>query len=234
VLPAPLHHALRHVFSQGVDGCVLVGGTAIAGYYAGHRRSDDLELFVRDANALRATVLAVGSLQSLGATITVDQSTSQFCSVTASLEQHVFTAQVVLDAALFTFGAGQRAADNVVVATLDTLFKQKAATLVSRASEKDLYDLLWLLARRPELSIAEMVALGREVDQGVNAENMLLVLASTPSSEAACDFALHETPAQVLVRINAFKTRLMDGLDRVARRQPAPKLGELIRALRPR
>ena len=61
VLPAQLHAALAHVFAQGIRDRMLVGGTAIAGYYAGHRRSDDLDLFVRDAKAHRATVLAVGS-----------------------------------------------------------------------------------------------------------------------------------------------------------------------------
>ena len=40
VLPAPLHRALTHVFSSGLSGCMLVGGTALAGYYAAHRRSD--------------------------------------------------------------------------------------------------------------------------------------------------------------------------------------------------
>ena len=45
VLPPPLYRALTHVFAQGIDGAMLVGGTALAGYYAGHRRSDDLDLF---------------------------------------------------------------------------------------------------------------------------------------------------------------------------------------------
>ena len=48
---------------------MLVGGTALAGYYAGHRRSDDLDLFVRDEAACRAAVLAVKSLVTLGAGI---------------------------------------------------------------------------------------------------------------------------------------------------------------------
>ena len=54
VLPGPLYQALTHVFGQGVSGCMLVGGTALAGYYAGHRRSDDLDLFTEDAFSQRA------------------------------------------------------------------------------------------------------------------------------------------------------------------------------------
>jgi hypothetical protein len=121
-----------------------------------------------------------------------------------------------------------------MVAALDTLLKQKAATLVSRASEKDLYDLLWLFERRPGLDLGALVELAREVDQGASAENMMLVIASTRSTETACGFSAHVAPAEVFERIEAFKTQLMRSLDRVARRQPAPKLGELIRALAPK
>ncbi|MEW6751646.1 MAG: nucleotidyl transferase AbiEii/AbiGii toxin family protein [Candidatus Latescibacterota bacterium] len=67
-LPAPLYRALTRVFAQGISGCVLVGGTALAGYYAEHRRSDDLDLFTRDEPPFRAAVLAARSVAALGAT----------------------------------------------------------------------------------------------------------------------------------------------------------------------
>ena len=66
VLPAPLYRALGHVFAQGVADVMLVGGTALAGYYAGHRRSDDLDLFVRDTSAFQAVVHAAEALTTLG------------------------------------------------------------------------------------------------------------------------------------------------------------------------
>ena len=59
MLPFPLLQALRHVFAQGLNDCVLVGGTALAGFYAGHRRSDDLDLFTGSATAFTQAVLAV-------------------------------------------------------------------------------------------------------------------------------------------------------------------------------
>ena len=62
VLPDPLYRALTHVYAQRISGCMLAGGTAISGYYAGHRRSDDLELFAKDEDAHRAAVLAARSL----------------------------------------------------------------------------------------------------------------------------------------------------------------------------
>lgn len=124
-LPAPLHRALVHVFGQEVSGCMLVGGTALAGYYAGHRRSDDLDLFTRDEPAFRATVAAARSLVSLGAALEVLQGSAQFHSATAVLDGHGFTVQVVLDPPLFAVGSSSRAGDGVVVADLPTLFRMK-------------------------------------------------------------------------------------------------------------
>ena len=64
--PAPLREALLHIFENTGGGLWLVGGTALAGYYAEHRRSDDLDLFAIDEPAHRAAILAVKSLVRLG------------------------------------------------------------------------------------------------------------------------------------------------------------------------
>lgn len=231
VLPEALYRALVHVFAQGIDGCMLVGGTALAGYYAGHRRSDDLDLFTRDATALRAAMLAVESLTALGASLGVSQRTAQFFAATATLADHVFTVQVVLDPNLFVVGSAQRAEDQVVVAQLDTLLKQKAATLVSRASEKDLYDLLWLFAARPEFDLSQLLELGREIDGGVTAENAMLVLAGTVPRLSACGFATLESAEVAFDKISALREQLVESLDALAERQVAPTLGKLLRAL---
>src|SRR5262245_41974283 len=115
-LPPPLYRALTHVFAQRIKGCMLVGGTALAGYYAGHRRSDDLDVFAADESSWQATVLAVKSLRRLGAAIEERQSSAQFYSATCELDGHPFTVQVVLDSNLFSAGGSQRAADGVLVA----------------------------------------------------------------------------------------------------------------------
>ena len=43
-----------------------------------------------------------------------------------------------------------------MVATAETLLKMKAATLVSRASEKDLYDLAWFFEQDEQLDVARL------------------------------------------------------------------------------
>lgn len=232
VLPAPLYAALKHLFAQGIRGSMLVGGTALAGYYAGHRRSDDIDIFTRDEQAQRAAAMALRSLVRLGATVEVDQSTPQFSSFGVALSGHHFTAQSALDPQLFAVGKAHVAGDGVCVACVDTLLKQKAATLVSRASEKDLYDLAWLFERRPQLDLEVLVELGREIDRGVSAETMLIVLAGTALREDACGFALGEAAKDAYRTVADLKQELMRGLDRMAQREPAPKLAELVRALK--
>lgn len=231
-LPGPLYDALVHVFAQGIAGCMLVGGTALAGYYAGHRRSDDLDLFAGDGGALKATVLAVQSLRSLGGAFDELQNTRQFYAASCNLQEHRFTIQVVLDANLFRVGSAIEAADGVCVAGLETLLKMKAATLLSRCSEKDLYDLKWLFERFPALNTRELVPLGAEIDGGMNAESLLISLAGAPLQLESCDFSHSLSAEEVFAEIRPLKQRLMNAFDKVARSQPTPPVGELIRNLR--
>lgn len=229
-LPPPLHRALTHLFAQGIEGCMLVGGTALAGYYAGHRRSDDLDLFTRDPTAQRVVVLALGALDELGARRTVDLATAQFNASSCSLDSHDFTIQVVLDPHLFEVGTARKAGDGVAVAELPTLLAQKTATLVSRCSEKDLYDLRWLLPRFEDLDLAAVLEMGRGVDGGVAAESVLISLAGAQLSEAACGFS-SSPPAAVLEQILELKVALEQGCGRIARNESPPRIAELVRAL---
>ena len=232
VLPAPLYKALRHVFAQEPADTMLVGGTALAGYYAGHRRSDDLDLFVRNTSALQATRLAVESLTTLGASLHASQRTPQFFDATCTLSRHAFTVQIVVDAVVFQVGRSIRAADGVAVADLQTLLRQKAATLVSRCSEKDLYDLLWLFRRSPKLRYDALVELGATIDRGMNAEAVMLSLTGTTFRKAACDFSRTQTAGAVFRDVSRLKESLALAFDKLARKQPVGPVGELIRRLK--
>ena len=232
VLPAPLHRALVHVFAQEVADCMLVGGTALAGYYAGHRSSDDLDLFVRNAPAHQATVLAVRSLATLGARFDARQHTPQFFDSTCMLDSHAFTIQVVLDEGVFGVGHATRASDGVHVAGLETLLRQKAATLVSRCSEKDLYDLLWLFGRFPALAPERLLELGASIDPGMTTESVLLSLTGATLRESACGFSPTQSAREVFHDVVQLRETLATAFDQLARRQPVGPMGELIRRLK--
>jgi hypothetical protein len=211
---------------------MLVGGTGLAGYYAGHRRSDDLDLFTRDAEAQRAMTLSVGSLVDVGTTLDTKQSSAHFYSSVCSLAGHHFTVQVVLDSNLFRVGRAERAGDDVSVATLKTILSQKAATLVSRCSEKDLYDLRWLFGRFPDLELDTLLELGSQIDGGVSAEAILIGLAGARLRESACGFSTTETAAEVFEAVRSLRRDLERGFAQLAEKQPVPPIGALVRALR--
>ena len=176
VLSHPLLESLRHIFAQGISGCLLVGGTALAGFYAGHRRSDDLDLFTGDAISFRQAVLAVRSLRSIGAELQERSGSNQYYRAVCSLQDLSFTVDVVLDQRILDI-AETNAAGAVVVAGLPTLFAMKAASLISSCSEKDLYDLLWLFNAYPDKELSELIELGRTVDAGMNGEALVYSMA---------------------------------------------------------
>ena len=232
ILPGPLYRSVTHVFAQHITGCMLVGGSALAGYYAGHRRSDDLDLFAKDGDAHRASTLAVKSLRNLGARIEDTVSSAQFYRASCTLDGQAFTVEVVLDANAHAVGEFHVADDGVAVGSLATLLRQKAATLVSRCSEKDLYDWIWLFRSNPEVDLAMLIELGSQIDGGLTAEAALACMVGTELMKSACGFSHRQTSSQVFKDITTLKKNLEQGLDKLARSQPTPPVGELVRALR--
>lgn len=234
MLPEPLLAALEHVFKQGVSGCMLVGGTALAGFYAGHRRSDDLDLFTRSPDAQAAAALAVESLASAGAEVSVRQRSAQYFRALCALRGHRFTADVALHAGLFEIGRARMLENGVAVAELETLLMMKAAALVSRCAEKDLYDLLWILERLPEYPLSRLVELGLRLDAGADPEGLIIGVSGSEPREEACAFALEPplTAKEVFRRVSAFRAELLLALRKLAEGQPPPAFGELIRRLR--
>ena len=126
------------------------------------------------------------------------------------------------------------AGDDVTVAALDTLFMMKAATLVSRASEKDLYDLLWLILHHDGgRTLDALLTEGLRIDGGVTAEAMLISLAGAAPRKEACDFALEGGPtaAEIHKSLLGFRRELMAALTALARGGGAPPLKSLIKAV---
>ena len=111
-------------------------------------------------------------------------------------------------------------------------FDKRLATLVSRCGEKDLYDLIWLFQANPGLDLSQLIDLGSQIDAGLTAEAALASLLGTEPSRSSCGFSLTQTPDEVLKEISVLKRNLEVSLDKIARSQPAPEIGQLVRALR--
>jgi len=61
-------------FFQRERGYVLTGGAALAGFHLGHRTTDDLDLFTRDAQAFeRGRFVLADIATSIGGTLEVRQ-----------------------------------------------------------------------------------------------------------------------------------------------------------------
>jgi predicted nucleotidyltransferase component of viral defense system len=231
VLAKPLFKSIEHIFSQDLFDCMLVGGTAIAGFYAAHRRSDDIDLFVKDEQSFKATIQAVKTLKDIGADLSSESQSKQYYHNICTLNGSHFTIDVVLDPNVFLVGNIEVLKNKVAVADLNTLFKMKIATLVSRCSEKDLYDIKWLLEYFSNTKIDELVRLGQEIDGGVNAENILSSLSSAQINQGACDFSLDKTISkkQIFNEISDFRKKLIIETSNYLRKLPMTALGEFIK-----
>ncbi len=232
VLPKPLLKAIRHIFSQGIGkGAWLVGGTALAGYYAGHRRSDDIDLFTASDGDQRAGILAVESLASIGAVLKPKTRSAQFYRASAELDGHHFIIDVALHAHLHAEGKGVALEDGVVVADFESLEGLKAAALVSRCGEKDLFDALWLIEHSANRSLEEFVQAALRFDAGADAEGLIAAAGGAIVSKEACGFS--ETPRDEVARqLERFRKSLIRGLKAIAQKEKAPPIAELLRRVK--
>ncbi|MCP4681212.1 MAG: nucleotidyl transferase AbiEii/AbiGii toxin family protein [Desulfobacterales bacterium] len=214
-LPTALFTAIKHIFSQNVKDCILVGGTALSGFYAAHRRSDDIDLFVKSAEAFKAVVLAVNSLKNTGVNIKKIIHSSQYFKAVCSTKKHSFTVDIVLDENIFSVGNFHLCRGNIAVVDLKTLLMMKSAALLSRCSEKDLYDLIWLFQNLEGFSITDLIENGKKIDTGLNPETMLYSISSSTLSKESCNFSLDSEidTKQVYKMICKFKDRLVSELE---------------------
>ena len=214
VLPPALFKALVRIFSQNIKDCMLVGGTALSGFYAGHRRSDDIDLFVKSQPAFLQTVLAFKTLEKLKAEIKEAAHSQQYFKAVCRLDNCNFTVDIVLDENLFKQGKFNLCGRRIAVADLLTIFMMKSAALVSRCSEKDLYDLIWLFQNLEGLKIPDIIASGKKIDAGLNPETLLYSVSSSQIRKEACNFSL--VPGfdnkKVYSLISKFKKSLVRGL----------------------
>jgi len=223
--------ALQTIF-QGLDfGVWLVGGTALAGYYARHRVSYDLDLFAATKSHHQATVLAIKTLADKGWGLANVVHTPHFFHVEVKAPGSSFTIDAVLDSPLHTIGKAHTTEDGVTVASLDTLFAMKCACLISRCAEKDLYDLWWYLEKNP-VSMEEMIVHGAQFDGGVNCEALLISVGGSTLRREACGFIVPGsgvTADNVFNTISLLKKEFVIKLKKIYKSLPASERASVLR-----
>ena len=233
VLPSELLKLLTLIFSEGLGGCMLVGGTALAGFYAGHRQSDDLDLFTASSDWQKATILNVQmfkkGLSKLDVEFLDEFHSKNYFRATCRLNQHNFKIDVVEDKNLFNVGQAIEIQHKIRVADLPTLLMMKAATLVSRCSEKDLFDILWILKNIEGIDLAKLIESGKKIDRGLNAEALLISISTTKLEKEACGFCHNQSAEKIYHQIKNFQKLLQKNLIHFLRKQKPTDLSALIK-----
>lgn len=189
-IPVAFGEALRFIFQTAAGGVWFVGGSALSGYYAEHRISDDIDLFTAGHAEQESAVRAVKALTSAEAILTRESSTPLFYRADVKFKNHSFTASVVLDENVHRVGHALQTQDSVWVADFQTLLSMKLACLVSRCSEKDLFDLDWMFDKAGFPSAEEIISMGQRMDSGLNLETLIVSIAGTALRKEACQFLL--------------------------------------------
>lgn len=231
-LPLALRETLKMIFSNVSHGAWLVGGTCLAGFYAEHRRSDDLDLFVKDELSFKMTLASLKWLKKNDVGFLEERKTPFYYHGLLHYKKHKFTLDIVLDENIHKVGQGVKTRDEIWVASLYTLLMMKVAALVSRCSEKDLFDLDWILSQVGEYQIESLIKLGTEIDAGLNAETLLISLQGAILNKEACDFVLPHlkiTKEGAWRKINNLKKALIKSLLDYQQKEPLSPKGEAIR-----
>ena len=119
------------------------------------------------------------------------------------------------------------------IASLTTLLRMKSAALVSRSSEKDLYDLIQLFNIFSDLNIATFIAFGQSIDLGVNAESMLASIEEQLyAKRLVISLWKKNNKRDYLQKIKTFQNQMVILLQTFLKKQKAPPLGELMRYAR--
>jgi len=171
----PLQRALLETFFRLESRFFLTGGAALAGYYLRHRSTLDLDLFTLDPVAFETGRRALESAAAeLGATVAVRQHAPGFerCVVTGSGESVVV--DLVLERVPQTSGA-KHLIGSIAVDPIEEIFVNKLNTLLSRAEERDLVDLLFL--ERHGLRMEDGLRAALEKDGGCTPAALAWVLA---------------------------------------------------------
>lgn len=186
----------------------LTGGAALAGYYLGHRSTDDLDLFTTPEKNVRAGIDALHAASAaFGADVRVVRETPDFKRFAVTRGPETTLVDLVVDRAPQI--AEKATVGNVRIDTLREIAANKVCALLDRLEPRDLVDLRLLIAGGIELDAA--IADARLKHAGVDPATIAWVLSQSPIPETA---ALPSGVARA--DVEAFRTALIAELTRSA------------------
>jgi Nucleotidyl transferase AbiEii toxin, Type IV TA system len=159
----------------------LTGGAALAGFYLGHRVTDDLDLFTAEADAFATAKGTMEEVTSeLGGSLIVRQDAPRFKRLIIT----AFASSLVIDLVHDTGSELlKREIDGIVVDSPEEIVANKLTTLVGRAEERDIVDLYFL--ERAGYPALGGLALALEKDGGCTPATLAWLLSEVEIPDVA-------------------------------------------------
>jgi hypothetical protein len=150
----PLQRELLEGFFDRRSDFYLTGGGALAGYYLGHRQTEDLDLFSGPGPDLADAARTMTDVaQDLGASVATRSAHGDFRRLMVTRGDEECVVDLVIDRAS-VIDPHKPVVGTVRLDTLREIAANKICTLVSRSEIKDLVDLRGLLEAGIDLSQA--------------------------------------------------------------------------------
>lgn len=208
---APLQIELLEAFFAREQLFFLTGGAALVGYYLGHRRTADLDLFAtREASIDQGVRSLRAASDAIGAGVESLQESQDFRRFAVRRGADLTIVDLVIDRAPQAFAEKQRVGD-VRLDPPREIAANKICTLLDRMEVRDLVDLKLLLASG--ITLRDALSDARKKHAGADPGTLAWLLGEFQIP------AEHPTLAEAGVtaaELEAFRQELIDELARLA------------------
>ena len=195
---------LRAFFARE-KGFFLSGGGALAGFYLGHRPTDDLDFFTADRLAFeRGRYVLSDVARAIGAQIDVRQDTPAFQRFVLSAEEGGLVVDLVCDQT-FQLRPNKPELDGIRVDPPEEILANKLTALVGRAEERDLVDVLFL--ERAGWRVEEALTAALQKDGGCTPATLAWILSEMEVADSV-KLPGGVSPAEMRIFINDLIRRL--------------------------
>lgn len=170
----PLQRETLRAFFRNERGFYLTGGAALAGFHLRHRETNDLDFFTPDEDAFeRGRHALEAAAESVGAALVVRQHAPGFQRYVLTRGEEGLVVDLVWDRS-WQVHEEKPERDGIRLDPPDEILANKLTTLLSRAEERDLVDVL--LLERAGLSVEEALPAALAKDGGCTPAALAFVL----------------------------------------------------------
>lgn len=162
-----------HEFFSRDSHFFLTGGAALAGFYLGHRRTEDLDLFTLENEIDNGVRLVYDVAASIGATVQSIQTAPDFRRFLVDRANESVVIDLVREY-VFQVNSNKPVVNGVRIDSAEEILANKLCTLLSRSEVRDLIDVYEL--ERSGLDIVTALEHAGKKDSGMTAGQLAWVL----------------------------------------------------------